>query len=249
MKLNTSSYFSRSISLVFILLFFLQAPMVLGQKKELFKDLRWRNIGPANMGGRISDIQALDNDYRYVVVASASGGVWKSTNAGTSWQPIFDDYSSASIGAVALFQKDPSIIWVGTGESNVRNSVAWGDGVYKSMDGGETFKNMGLKDTHHIAKVVTHPADPDVVYVAAQGHLWGHTGEQGLFKTSDGGETWVKLKNGLPDDSKTGCTHVQIDPQDPQVLYAAFWERLRRPYRFDSGGPNGGLFRSRDGGQ
>jgi photosystem II stability/assembly factor-like uncharacterized protein len=249
MRLNNRRFILGSIGFIFILLFILQVPAVLAQTKELFQDFKWRNIGPANMGGRISDIQALDNDYRYVVVASASGGVWKSTNAGTSWQPIFDDYPSASIGAVALFQKDSSIIWVGTGESNVRNSVAWGDGVYKSTDGGKTFKNMGLKDTHHIAKVVTHPSDPDVVYVAAQGHLWGHSGERGLYKTSDGGKTWIKLKNGLPDDGKTGCTHIQINPQDPEVLYAAFWERLRRPYRFDSGGPNGGLFRSQDGGQ
>lgn len=249
MRLNNSRFFLGYSGFILVLLLFLQAPTTYAQDTELFKDMRWRNIGPANMGGRISDIQALDDDYRYVVVASASGGVWKSTNAGTSWQPIFDDYPSASIGAVALFQKDPSIIWVGTGEANVRNSVAWGDGVYKSTDGGKTFKNMGLKDTHHIAKVVTHPTDPDVVYVAAQGHLWGHTSERGLFKTLDGGKTWVKLKNGLPDDGKTGCTHVQINPQDPKVLFAAFWERLRRPYRFDSGGPNGGLFRSRDDGQ
>ena len=242
MRLNNSRFFLGYSGFILVLLLFLQAPTTYAQDTELFKDRRWRNIGPANMGGRISDIQAMDDDYRYVVVASASGGVWKSTNAGTSWQPIFDDYPSASIGAVALFQKDPSIIWVGTGEANVRNSVAWGDGVYKSTDGGKTFKNMGLKDTHHIAKVVTHPTDPDVVYVAAQGHLWGHTSERGLFKTLDGGKTWVKLKNGLPDDGKTGCTHVQINPQDPKVLFAAFWERLRRPYRFDSGGPNGGLF-------
>ncbi len=249
MKLIKSSFNMGCIGFILMLLLLSQTPLVLAQEKDLFQDLRWRNIGPANMGGRISDIQALEDDYRYVVVASASGGVWKSTNAGTSWQSIFDDYPSASIGAVALFQKDPSIIWVGTGEANVRNSVAWGDGVYKSSDGGKTFKHMGLKDTHHIAKVVTHPTDPNVVYVAAQGHLWGHTGERGLFKTSDGGKTWLKLKNGLPDDGKTGCTHVQINPLDPEVLYAAFWERLRRPYRFDSGGPNGGLFRSRDSGQ
>jgi photosystem II stability/assembly factor-like uncharacterized protein len=245
---------SKAGSSVYILMFsvFLmvaQASMAQAQDVKLFKDLRWRNIGPANMGGRISDIQALDDDYRYVVVASASGGVWKSTNAGTTWLPIFDDYPSASIGAVALFQNDPNIIWVGTGEANVRNSVAWGDGVYKSMDGGETFLNMGLRDTHHIAKIVTHPTDPDVAYVAAQGHLWGHGGECGLFKTTDGGKTWIKQGNGLPDDGKTGCTHVQMDPQDPESLYAAFWERLRRPYRFDSGGANGGLFKSMNGGR
>ncbi len=249
MRLNNKNFKFGFVGFVSILFLLLLASTIFAQNEELFKDLRWRNIGPANMGGRISDIQAWDDDYRYVVVASASGGVWKSTNAGTSWQPIFDEYPSASIGAVALFQKDPNIIWVGTGEANVRNSVAWGDGVYKSEDGGKTFKYVGLKGTHHIAKIVTHPTDPDVVYVAAQGHLWGNTGERGLFKTSDGGKTWARLENGLPVDGKTGCTHVQVDPLDPDVLYAAFWERLRRPYRFDSGGPNGGLFKSSDGGQ
>ncbi len=216
---------------------------------SLLRNFTWRSIGPANMGGRISDIQALDDDYRVVIVASASGGVWKSTNAGTTWTPIFDTYGSASIGAIAIFQKDPNIIWVGTGEANVRNSVSWGDGIYKSTDGGQTFVKMGLKDTHHIAKIVTHPADPDVVYVAAQGHLWGYTGQRGLFKTTDGGKTWVKLTNGLPDDGRTGCTEIELDPHHPDVLYCAFWERIRYPYRFLSGGPNGGIFKSTDGGQ
>jgi len=215
----------------------------------LIKDLVWRNIGPANMGGRISDIQALEKDFRYVIAASASGGVWKSLNAGTTWEPIFKDYGSASIGAVGLFQNDSRIIWVGTGEANVRNSVGWGDGIYKSTDGGQTFTNMGLKDTHHIAKIATHPTDANIAYVAAQGHLWGHTGQRGLFKTGDGGETWQKLSGGLPDDGKTGCTFVIMDPRDPQTLYAAFWERLRRPYRFDSGGLNGGIFKSMDEGR
>ena len=219
-----------------------------GQDEAFLKDFHWRNIGPANMGGRISDIQALDSDYRYVILASASGGVWKTVNAGTTWQPIFDDYGSGSIGAVGLFQMDADIIWVGTGEANVRNSVGWGDGIYKSLDGGDTFANMGLRDTHHIAKIATHPTDADIAYVAAQGHLWGHTGQRGLFKTSDGGKTWQKLAGGLPDDGKTGCTHVLVAPDDPDTLYAAFWERLRRPYRFDSGGPNGGIFKSTDGG-
>lgn len=215
----------------------------------LVQDLRWRNIGPANMGGRISDIQALDADFRVVIVGSASGGVWKSTNAGTTWRPIFDDYGTASIGAVALFQKNPDIIWVGTGEANVRNSVGWGDGIYRSVDGGTTFVHLGLEDSDHIARIVLHPENPDVAYVAAQGHLWGYTGQRGIYKTVDGGKTWEKLSHGLPDDGKTGCTDIEMDPSNPDILYAAFWERIRRPYRFDSGGPNGGLFKSTDGGK
>ncbi len=246
----------KTIFFRFLFIFGLFACLVSGvmfsrqvEEKGFFKAFEWRNIGPANMGGRISDIQALDQDYRFVIVASASGGVWKSTNAGTSWEPIFDDYGSSSIGAVAIFQKDSNILWVGTGEANVRNSVIWGDGVYKSTDGGSTFTHVGLEDTHHIARIVTHPTDPDIVYVAAQGHLWGYTGQRGLFKTEDGGKTWQKLGNGLPDDGKTGCTDIEMDPQNPDILYAAFWQRLRRPYRFDSGGPNGGIFKSTDGGK
>ena len=130
---------------------------------SLSRDLQWRNIGPANMAGRVTDIEALDADPATVLVASASGGVFKSTNAGTTWKPIFDKYGAASIGDIAIFQKNPNIIWVGTGESCVRNSVAWGDGVYKSTDGGKTFTNVGLRDTHHIGEVVTHPTDPNIV--------------------------------------------------------------------------------------
>ena len=150
---------------------------------------------------------------------------------------------------VAIFQHDPDIIWVGTGESCTRNSIGWGDGVYKSTDGGESFQNMGLADTHHISEVLIHPTDPDVVYVASQGHLWGHSGQKGIFKTEDGGLTWRHLTNGLPDDGRTGASDLKMDPTDPTILYAAFWERLRYPHKFVSGGPNGGIFKSTDGGE
>lgn len=214
--------------------------------EELTRNMTWRNIGPSNMSGRISDIDALEDDYRFVIVASSSGGVWKSTNAGTTWEPIFDDYGTGSIGAVSIFQPDPDIIWVGTGEPNNRNSVAWGDGVYKSTDGGETFSNMGLEDTHQIASVITHPTDPDIVYVGAIGHLWGYSGNRGVFKTTDGGQNWERV---LYVDEKTGCSDLEMDPTDPDVLYAGMYQRLRRPWRFDSGGPNGGIFKSTDGGR
>ncbi|MFC1561399.1 WD40/YVTN/BNR-like repeat-containing protein [candidate division KSB1 bacterium] len=216
---------------------------------DILQDFSWRNIGPSNMSGRISDIEALDTDFRYVLIATASGGVYKSTNAGTTWQPIFDNYGSGNIGDIAIFQPNPEILWVGTGECNTRNSIGWGDGIYKSTDGGETFTNMGLRDTHHIKRVTLHPTDEDIAYVAAQGHLWGYNDDRGLFKTEDGGKSWNKLTNGLPDDGKTGATDVLMDPENPDVLYAAFWERIRRPYRFDSGGPNGGLFKTEDGGK
>ncbi len=218
-------------------------------QSPLLADYKWRSIGPASAGGRITDVRALDNDFRFAIVAAASGGVWKTENAGTTWTPIFDRYGASSIGAVAIFQKDPKILWVGTGEANNRNSVAWGDGIYKSVDGGETFQNVGLRDTFQIARVVTHPSDPDTVYVAAIGNLWGYTGDRGVFKTVDGGKTWQKLGGGLPADGKTGATDLVMDPANPEVLYAAFYQRLRRPWRFDSGGPNGGIFKTTDGGR
>ncbi|MGZ5554309.1 MAG: WD40/YVTN/BNR-like repeat-containing protein [Candidatus Aminicenantales bacterium] len=215
----------------------------------LIRHLHWRSIGPANMVGRISDFEALDKDFTQVLVGTASGGVFKSVNAGTTWEPIFDRYGAASIGDVAFFQKDPSIIWVGTGEECVRNSVAWGDGIYKSTDGGKTFTHMGLETTQTIARVLTHPTDPGIAYVAASGHPWGYTGDRGLFKTADGGKSWTKLAGGLPNDGKTGAIDLVMSPADPETLYVAFWQRLRQPWRFDSGGPNSGIFKTTDGGQ
>jgi len=216
---------------------------------NLIKDLKWRNVGPANMVGRISAFEALDKDFTQVLCAGASGGVWKSVNAGTTWEPIFDRYGSASIGDVAFFQKDPNLIWVGTGEECVRNSVAWGDGIYKSTDGGKTFARMGLEKTQTIGKVVTHPTDPNIVYVAASGHPWGYAGDRGLFKTEDGGKTWQKLAAGLPNDGKTGAIDLVMDPANSDTLFVTFWQRLRQPWRFDSGGPNGGIFKTTDGGK
>ena len=214
----------------------------------IFAGFRWRNIGPASIGGRITDIEAVDSNFATVYVAAASGGVFKSVNAGTTWRPIFDNYPSASIGDIAIFQPNPELVWVGTGEANNRNSVAWGDGIYKSTDGGRSFRNMGLRTTHQIARVVTHPTDSNVVYVAAIGHLWGYTGDRGVFRTVDGGTTWTKLGGGLPNDGRAGATELIMDPSDPKVLYTAFYHRRRRPWTFTSGGPNGGIFKSIDGG-
>ncbi len=215
----------------------------------LLADYKWRNLGPGSAGGRISDVDALDSDFRYVIAAAASGGVWKSTNAGTTWTPIFDRYGSSSIGDVRIFQGDRNILWVGTGEANNRNSVAWGDGIYKSTDGGKTFANVGLRNTFQIARVVTHPKSPDIVYVAAVGNLWAATGDRGLFKTTDGGKSWQKLAGGLPSVATSGATDLVMDPVNPEILYAAFYERVRLPWRLESGGTNGGIFKSSDGGK
>ena len=211
--------------------------------------LHWRNIGPANQGGRIVDIEALNHDYRKVWAATGSGGIWFSDNAGTTWQPIFDKYATASIGDIAVHQKNPNIIWVGTGEANGRNSVSWGDGVYRSTDGGRTFSHVGLKNSQQIARVILHPENPDVAYVAAMGHLWGYNDDRGLYKTIDGGKTWNKLSNGIPANDKEGCIDIVMHPQNPDMLYAAFYHRLRKPYHFESGSSNGGIFKSNDGGK
>ena len=200
------------------------------------------------MMGRVSALDALDDDHRTVLVGSASGGVFKSKNGGVTWTPIFDRYGSGSIGDVAFFQGNPDIIWVGTGEANNRNSSGWGDGIYKSTNGGKSFTNMGLKETHQIARIATHPDNPDIVYVAAVGHLWGYSGTRGLFRTMDGGRTWKKLTDGLPVDEKTGCTEIKMDPSDPNILYCAMYHRIRRPWTFTSGSDTGGIYKSENGG-
>ncbi|MEQ9403931.1 MAG: hypothetical protein RIM99_10115 [Cyclobacteriaceae bacterium] len=223
--------------------------VVFSQSQPVLNAYKWRNIGPANQGGRIVDIEALDGQFRKVWMATGSGGVWYSENAGTTWTPIFDNYSTASIGDIAVYQQDPSIIWVGSGEANNRNSVSWGDGVFRSTDGGKTFQNVGLNSTHQIARIRTIPDKPDELCVCAVGHLWGTTGDRGLFKTSDGGKTWQKMTNGLPNDQKTGCTDLVVDPNNSDVMYAAFYERLRKPWHFESGGENGGIFKTTDGGK
>jgi photosystem II stability/assembly factor-like uncharacterized protein len=217
--------------------------------QSLFRDLAWRNIGPANIAGRVSALDALESNPAVIYLGAASGGVFKTVNAGTTWTPIFEHYGSPNIGAVKVFQANPDIVWVATGESCVRNSVGWGDGIYKSTDGGATFQHMGLTDTHHIAGIVLHPTNPDVVYVAAGGHLWGYNEDRGVFKTEDGGRTWRRLAGGLPDDGRTGASDLVMDPTNPDVLYAGMWERIRRPYNFESGGPNGGIYRTADGGR
>ncbi|MEO6224046.1 MAG: hypothetical protein ABIP90_12435, partial [Vicinamibacterales bacterium] len=215
----------------------------------MIQDLRWRNVGNANLVGRISSVDALESDWAHVIVGSAAGGVFKSVSGGTAWQPIFDQYGAASIGDVKLNQTDPNIIWIGTGEECGRNSAAWGDGVYKSIDGGVTFKNVGLKDSFNIGKIVLHPKDPNIVWVAAIGNIYGPIGSRGVFKTIDGGATWVKQTEGLPNDPQTGAIDMVMDPTNPEILYVSFWQRIRYPWRLNSGGPNSGIFKSVNGGR
>jgi photosystem II stability/assembly factor-like uncharacterized protein len=207
--------------------------------------LKARNIGPAGMSGRIAVIEAAASDPSLVYVGAATGGVWRSTNAGLTWTPVFDDQPVHAIGALALFQPSPELVWVGTGEGNVRNSASIGNGVYQSRDGGKSWRHLGLEKTERIPRIVLHPRDPERAYVCALGQEWGENPERGVFRTDDGGATWSKV---LYVDQKTGCAELVMDPSNPQKLFAAMWEFRRWPYFFKSGGPGSGLHVSHDGG-
>ncbi len=213
---------------------------------ETLNGLRLRNIGPANMSGRIVDLAVVEKDPYIIYAASATGGVWKTINNGVTFTPVFDKGGTHSVGDIAVHQGDPNHVWVGTGERANRQSSGWGDGVYKSTDAGKTWTNMGLKDSHHIGRIVLHPTDPNIVYVAAMGHLWGANEERGLYKSTNGGETWQRL---IYVDENTGVVDVAMDPTDPNILYAATYQRRRRPYGFNGGGPGSGLHKSTDGGR
>jgi len=213
---------------------------------DLLAGLRARSIGPAAMSGRVSVIAGVEADPRTLYVGAASGGVWKSVNGGLGWEPIFDDQPVASIGAIAVFQKSPDVVWVGTGEGNVRNSASVGNGVYRSLDGGKTWTHLGLDATERIARIVLHPSDPDVAWVAALGRAWGENAERGVYQTEDGGKTWKKL---LYVDARTGAADLVIDPSNPRKLLAAMWQYRRWPWSFESGGPGSGLYASYDGGR
>ncbi|MCH7777099.1 MAG: hypothetical protein IH878_11260 [Gemmatimonadetes bacterium] len=211
-----------------------------------FANLTFRQIGPINMSGRIVDIAVVESNPFTFYVASATGGVWKTTNNGVTFEPVFENEGTHSVGAIAVHQLDTNVVWVGTGERASRQSSSWGDGVYKSTDGGETWSNMGLRDSHHIGRIAMHPTDPDVVFVAAMGHLWGPNEERGLYVTTDGGRNWTRT---LHVDENTGVVDVALDPSDPSIVYAATYQRRRRPHGFHGGGPGSGLYKSTDGGR
>jgi photosystem II stability/assembly factor-like uncharacterized protein len=202
------------------------------------------------MGGRVVDIAVVESRPGTMFVASASGGLWKTTNSGTTFAPVFERERTVSLGAVAVAPSNPEVVWVGTGEANPRNSVSWGDGVYKSSDGGKTWQHMGLKESEHIGRIAIHPRNPEIVYVAALGHLWGPNSERGLLKTTDGGHTWQYV---MYVDDDTGCVDVALDPNDPETVYAVAY-RVRRD-AFSGGNPvvqsgtAAGLYKSRDGGR
>lgn len=208
-------------------------------------DVSARSIGPAVMGGRITCIEGVNAKPKVVYVGAAGGGIWKTDDAGVSFKSVFDKYCQ-SIGDIAIDQNHPDTLWVGTGESNMRNTVSIGNGIYMSKDGGENWQQMGLQKTEHISKVIIHPGNSNIIYVAAPGPLWSDGPDRGIFKTTDGGKTWEKI---YYITERTGCADLIMDPRNPETLIATMWEFRRKPYAFSSGGPSSGIFKSTDGGK
>ncbi|MCJ7466414.1 MAG: hypothetical protein MUO53_06935, partial [Maribacter sp.] len=217
------------------------------QKLDLsyLENLAIRNVGPANMSGRITAIDAVTENPKIIYVGAASGGVWKSENGGTAWYPIFDDQPTQNIGAIAIQQNNPSVVWVGTGEGNPRNSMNLGMGIFKSLDAGKTWKPMGLEATKTIHRILVDPQNPDVIYVGAMGDPFTPSEHRGLYKTTDGGQSWKKI---LYTNQQSGIADLIIDPTNPNTLFAAMYEHRRTPYSFTSGGPGSGIFVTHDGG-
>jgi len=224
-------------------------PTLVGQgvpsESAALRHLSWRSIGPVNMGGRVADIAGIPGDPSTFYVVPANGGILKTTNGGTTFTSIFDSAEFASVGALAIAPSDRNVLWAGTGEGDPRNSASFGNGVYRSDDGGTSWRHLGLADTERIKRVRVHPANPDVAYVCALGHAWGPNEERGVFRTTDGGKSWTKV---LYRNADTGCSDLDMDPSNPRILYAGMYTFRRRPWRFDSGGGETALYKSIDGG-
>ncbi|MEL7531612.1 MAG: hypothetical protein AAFN10_09905, partial [Bacteroidota bacterium] len=240
--------FNGKITLLFLLCGLLwQAPLSAQDlDTDLLENWKARSIGPAGMSGRVTTIDVLRDNPAVIYIGTASGGLWKSESGGIKWKPLFDEEIVASIGALAIAPSNPDIIWVGTGEGNPRNSQSSGFGVYRSLDGGESWEAMGLENTRNVHRVIIHPDNPDIVWIGAQGSAWGDHPERGVYKTTDGGKTWRKV---LYMNERTGIADLVQDPQNPNKLIAAMWEFRRWPWSFKSGGEGSGLYVSHDGGE
>jgi len=222
-----------------------EAASVAGTAGLQLQALEWRNIGPFN-GGRGTTVVGHPTDKMVFYFGHSSGGLWKTEDAGTTWEQIgAGQFNYASVGAMAISERNPDIMYVGLGEPQLRQSVSWGDGMYKSVDGGDTWQHIGLNDAKHIARVRIHPYNPDIVYVASMGHAFGPNDEKGVFRTQDGGETWERV---LFKNEGTGAIDLIMSPDDPNLLFAALWEFERKAWGAKTGGPDSGIWRSRDGG-
>src|SRR6476661_2328575 len=223
-----------------------QEPSINQSTDPLLASFRFRSIGPASMGGRIDDIAVSESDPSIIYLGYAVGGVFRSENNGTTFEPVFETYGTASIGDIAIHPTNPSIVYVGTGEANNRQTSSFGDGIYKTTDGGRTFTNIGLRETQTIARIVIDPKNPETVYVAALGHLFGPNRERGVYKTTDGGKTWNLVKF---IDQDTGFTDIVLDPSNSNIVYAASYQRRRQGCCFNGGGPSSGIRKSLDAGK
>ena len=243
------------LSLLLLSIFFINTNSLAEEKNKttnkkdnssIYSGLKFRSIGPALMSGRISDIVIHPENENVWYVTAGSGGVWKTENSGTTWNSIFDGQKSYSIGCIALDPQNPEIVWVGTGENVGGRHVAYGDGIYKSQDGGKSWKNMGLKKSEHLSKIIIHPKNQNIIWVASQGPLWSSGGERGVYKTTDGGKNWNRV---LGDEEWVGATDLLIDPRDPKILYAATWQRHRTVAGYMGGGPGTAIYKSVNGGK
>jgi photosystem II stability/assembly factor-like uncharacterized protein len=226
--------------------YLLLCPLLFGQDMTILKNLKWRQIGPFR-GGRVVAVTGVESQPDIYYFGAVCGGVWKTTNGGADWQAVSDGqpFGTASVGAVAVSESDPNILYAGTGEPDIRGNVSYGDGMYKSMDAGKTWKHIGLENTRQISRVRIHPKNPDIVYVAALGHVWAPNEERGIYRTKDGGKTWERI---FSRGAKAGAIDLTFDPSNPNILYAGFWEVYRKPWDLESGGSGSGLFKSTDGG-
>ncbi|MDA1103937.1 MAG: hypothetical protein O2956_10115 [Gemmatimonadetes bacterium] len=239
----------RSLLSVFTLLAFTQQGLIAQTTEQVAavaNALEWREVGPTIMGGRVSDLAVVESDPSVYYVGTATAGIWRTANAGITFTALFQDEVTSSIGDVTVAPSNPNVLWVGTGEPQNRQSSPWGNGVYRSTDAGQTFTHLGLANTHHISRIAVHPRDPDVAYVAAMGHLWGPNPERGVYKTTDGGQTWQHV---LFVDVNTGAIDLAMDANDPQTLFVAMYQRQRRAWGYNGGGPGSGIHRTTDGGR
>ncbi|HEX5667724.1 MAG TPA: hypothetical protein VFX73_02910, partial [Chitinophagaceae bacterium] len=233
-----------------VLLLTIMLPFTIEAQKQvdlsMFANMKARSIGPAGMSGRVTSIDALASDPNTIILGSASGGVWKTTNGGSTWLPVFDEQPTLNIGSVAIQQNNANVIWAGTGEGNPRNSLNLGEGIYKTMDGGRSWKKMGLEKTRNIHRILINPQNPDIVYAGSIGNPYGEHPDRGVYKTTDGGVTWEKI---LYTNDTSGVADMIMDPSNPNKLIVAMWQHRRTPWSLTSGGPGSGLFMTIDGGK